>query len=260
MCGQKENRVYYHVITNFINRHEPFLSSFIFTLISHSLFDLFYYISYNNKAVYVDSEFYREVIYMATNKNLRFKTSRRFGMNIYGHPKALKRQPAEVRQKKMSEYGTQLAEKQKVKALYNLLERQFYRYYDKARRMSGVVGENLLLLLETRLDNLVYRAGFARSIRQARQMVNHGLILVDGKKVDIPSYPVHPSQVISLKEAYRANDMFKNTFLELKTFELPYLEKSFDNWAVTLTRVPLREELPYKDEVNETLIVELYSK
>ena len=138
---------------------------------------------------------------MATNKNLRFKTSRRFGMNIYGHPKALKRQPAETRQKKMSEYGLQLAEKQKVKALYNLLERQFYRYYDKARRMSGVVGENLLSLLETRLDNLVYRAGFARSIRQARQMVSHGLIAVDGKKVDIPSYPVRPGQVITLKEA-----------------------------------------------------------
>ena len=105
---------------------------------------------------------------MATNRNLRFKPSRRFGVNVYGHPKALKRQPAEARQKKMSEYGIQLAEKQKVKAMYNLLEKQFYRYYDKAKRMSGVVGENLLFLLETRLDNVVYRAGFARSIRQAR--------------------------------------------------------------------------------------------
>ena len=205
--------------------------------------------------------FLREVIYtMATNKNLRFKTSRRFGMNIFGHPKALKRQPAETRQKKMSEYGLQLTEKQKVKALYNLLERQFYRYYDKARRMSGVVGENLLSLLETRLDNLVYRAGFARSIRQARQMVSHGLIAVDGKKVDIPSYPVRPGQVITLKEAYRTNEMFKQAFLELKSFDLPYVEKSFDNWSATLVRTPLREELPYKDEVNETLIVELYSK
>ena len=119
---------------------------------------------------------------MATNRNLRFKTSRRFGVNVYGHPKALKRQPAEARQKKMSEYGIQLAEKQKVKAMYNLLEKQFYRYYDKAKRMSGVVGENLLFLLETRLDNVVYRAGFARSIRQARQMVTHGLINVDGKR------------------------------------------------------------------------------
>ena len=197
---------------------------------------------------------------MATNRNPRFKASRRFGLNIYGHAKALKRQPAETRQKKMSEYGLQLTEKQKVKAMYNLLERQFYRYYDKARRMNGVLGTNLLVLLETRLDNLVYRAGFARSIRQARQMVNHGLINVDGKRVDIPSYPVKAGQVISLREGYRANEMFKQSFQELKTFDLPYIEKSFDNWSATLTRMPLREELPYKDEVNETLIVELYSK
>lgn len=197
---------------------------------------------------------------MATNRNPRFKTSRRFGLNIYGHAKALKRQPAETRQKKMSEYGLQLTEKQKVKAMYNLLERQFYRYYDKARRMNGVLGTNLLVLLETRLDNLVYRAGFARSIRQARQMVNHGLINVDGKRVDIPSYPVKAGQVISLREGYRANEMFKQSFQELKTFDLPYIEKSFDNWSATLTRMPLREELPYKDEVNETFIVELYSK
>ena len=197
---------------------------------------------------------------MATNRNPRFKTSRRFGLNIYGHAKALKRQPAEARQKNQSEYGMQLTEKQKVKAMYNVLERQFYRYYDKARRMSGVVGTNLLVLLETRLDNLVYRAGFARSIRQARQMVNHGLINVDGKKVDIPSYPVKPGQVISLRENHRANEMFKQSFQEIKSFDLPYIEKSFDNWSVTLTRMPLREELPYKDEVNETYIVELYSK
>lgn len=197
---------------------------------------------------------------MATNRNPRFKTSRRFGLNIYGHAKALKRQPAETRQKKMSEYGLQFTEKQKVKAMYNLLERQFYRYYDKARRMNGVLGTNLLVLLETRLDNLVYRAGFARSIRQARQMVNHGLINVDGKRVDIPSYLVKAGQVISLREGYRANEMFKQSFQELKTFDLPYIKKSFDNWSATLTRMPLREELPYKDEVNETLIVELYSK
>ncbi|HAT56883.1 MAG TPA: 30S ribosomal protein S4, partial [Veillonellaceae bacterium] len=146
---------------------------------------------------------------MATNRNPRFKACRRFGINIYGHSKALKRQQSDVRQKKQSEYGQQLAEKQKVKAMYNLLERQFYRYYDKARKMEGIAGANLLFLLETRLDNLVYRAGFARSIRQARQMVNHGLITVNGNRVDIPSFPVRPGQVISLKEEYRSNDMFK---------------------------------------------------
>ncbi len=197
---------------------------------------------------------------MATNRNARFKASRRFGMNIYGHPKALKRQPKEQRQKKMSEYGMQLTEKQKVKAMYNMLERQFYRYYDKARKMEGIVGENLLFLLETRLDNLVYRIGFARSIRQARQMVNHGLILVDGKRVDIPSYGVRPGQVISLKEEKRANEMFKASFQDIRSFELPYIEKNLDKWEGTLVRMPMREELPYKDEVNETLIVELYNK
>ncbi len=197
---------------------------------------------------------------MATNRNARFKASRRFDLNIYGHPKALKRQSKERRPRKISEYGTQLLEKQKVKAIYNLLERQFYRYYVKARKMEGIVGENLLFLLESRLDNLVYRIGFARSIRQARQMVNHGLILVDGKRVDIPSYNVTPGQVISLKEDQRANEMFKGSFQEVRSFELPYIEKNFDKWEGTYTRLPLREELPFANDINETLIVELYNK
>ena len=197
---------------------------------------------------------------MATNRNARFKASRRFDLNIYGHPKALKRQSKERRPRKISEYGTQLLEKQKVKAIYNLLERQFYRYYVKARKMEGIVGENLLFLLESRLDNLVYRIGFARSIRQARQMVNHGLILVDGKRVDIPSYNVTPGQVISLKEDQHANEMFKASFQEVRSFELPYIEKNFDKWEGTYTRLPLREELPFANDINETLIVELYNK
>ena len=197
---------------------------------------------------------------MATNRNARFKASRRFDLNIYGHPKALKRQSKERRPRKISEYGTQHLEKQKVKAIYNLLERQFYRYYVKARKMEGIVGENLLFLLESRLDNLVYRIGFARSIRQARQMVNHGLILVDGKRVDIPSYNVTPGQVISLKEDQRANEMFKASFQEVRSFELPYIEKNFDKWEGTYTRLPLREELPFANDINETLIVELYNK
>ena len=115
---------------------------------------------------------------MATRRDPRFKECRRFGLNVYGHPKALKRVKKEQRQKKMSEYGTQLLEKQKLRAYYNLLERQFVRYYDRAKKMEGVTGENMLKLLECRLDNIVYRIGFANSIRQARQMVNHGHILV----------------------------------------------------------------------------------
>lgn len=110
----------------------------------------------------------------------------------------------------MSEYGTQLLEKQKLRAYYNLLERQFVRYYDKAKKMEGVTGQNMLKLLECRLDNLVYRIGFANSIRQARQMVNHGHILVNGKRCDIPSAHVKVGSVIALKEASRSNEMYKN--------------------------------------------------
>ena len=195
---------------------------------------------------------------MATRRDPRFKECRRFGVNVYGHPKALKRVRKDQRQKKMSEYGTQLLEKQKLRAYYNLLERQFVRYYDKAKKMEGVTGQNMLKLLECRLDNLVYRIGFANSIRQARQMVNHGHILVDGKRCDIPSANVKVGSVISLKESSRSNEMFKKSFTELKSFDVAYIDKDFDNFAGTLTRIPERDELPI--EINETLIVELYSK
>jgi len=195
---------------------------------------------------------------MATRRDPRFKECRRFGLNVYGHPKALKRVKKDQRQKKVSEYGTQLLEKQKLRAYYNLLERQFVRYYDKARKQGGITGENMLKLLECRLDNVVYRIGFANSIRQARQMVNHGHVLVNGKRCDIPSANVKVGSVISLKESSRSNEMFKKAFQELKTFDLPYIEKNFDNFEGTLTRIPERDELPI--EINETLIVEFYSK
>ena len=193
---------------------------------------------------------------MATRREARFKLCRRFGVNVFGHAKALNRVKKDQRQKKMSEYGTQLLEKQKVN--YNLLERQFVRYYDKAKKMQGVTGQNMLILLEQRLDNLVYRIGFGNSIRQARQMVNHGHILVNGRRVDIPSYSCKPGDVIELREASRDNEMFKTNFQELRSFELPYIEKDLEGFKATFTRLPQREELPI--EVNETLIVELYSK
>ena len=195
---------------------------------------------------------------MATRRDARFKLCRRFGVNIFGHAKALNRVKKDQRPKKMSEYGTQLLEKQKVKAYYNVLERQFVRYYDKAKKMQGVTGENMLFLLEGRLDNMVYRIGFANSIRQARQMVNHGHILVNGRRVDIPSFNCKPGDVIELREASRDNEMFKANFQELKSFDLPYIEKDLENFKGTYVRTPQRDELPI--EVNETLIVELYSK
>ena len=195
---------------------------------------------------------------MATRRDARFKLCRRFGVNVFGHAKALNRVKKDHRPKKMSEYGTQLLEKQKVKAYYNVLERQFVRYYDKAKKMQGVTGENMLFLLEGRLDNMVYRIGFANSIRQARQMVNHGHILVNGRRVDIPSFNCKPGDVIELREASRDNEMFKANFQELKSFDLPYIEKDLENFKGTYVRTPQRDELPI--EVNETLIVELYSK
>ena len=195
---------------------------------------------------------------MATRRDARFKLCRRFGVNVFGHAKALNRVKKDQRPKKMSEYGTQLLEKQKVKAYYNVLERQFVRYYDKAKKMQGVTGENMLFLLEGRLDNMVYRIGFANSIRQARQMVNHGHILVNGRRVDIPSFNCKPGDVIELREASRDNEMFKTNFQELRSFELPYIEKDLEGFKGTFTRLPQREELPI--EVNETLTVELYSK
>ena len=146
---------------------------------------------------------------MATRRDPRFKECRRFGLNVYGHPKALKRVKKEQRQKKMSEYGTQLLEKQKLRAYYNLLERQFVGYYARAKKMEGVTGENMLKLLECRLDNIVYRIGFANSIRQARQMVNHGHILVDGKRCDIPSARVNVGSVVSLKESLPGTQDFR---------------------------------------------------
>ena len=203
---------------------------------------------------------------MARIKGPVWKKSRRLGFSILETGEELQRrqyapgQHGPTKRVKLTNYGLQLREKQRIRYMYGVTERQFGNLYKKAATSKGVTGETFLFMLESRLDNLVYRAGFARSIRQARQIVSHGLIAVDGTKVDIPSYPVRPGQVITLKEAYRTNEMFKQAFLELKSFDLPYVEKSFDNWSATLVRTPLREELPYKDEVNETLIVELYSK
>ncbi|OPJ57428.1 30S ribosomal protein S4 [Clostridium oryzae] len=197
---------------------------------------------------------------MATIRTPRFKLSRRLGVNIYGHPKAMKRASKENSRagKKVSQYGLQLIEKQKLKAYYGVLEKQFSKYIDKAMKSKEITGTALLKLLECRLDNLVYRIGFAKSIRQARQMVSHGLINVDGERINIPSYNVKVGQVISLKEKQTKNEMFSQNFLELRTFELPYIEKNMDNFSGKLIRLPERSEIPI--EVNEILVIELYSK
>ncbi|MDU2066477.1 MAG: 30S ribosomal protein S4 [Sporomusaceae bacterium] len=197
---------------------------------------------------------------MATYREPRFKLCRRFGVNIFGHPKALNRLETAGKRnnKKISNYGMQLLEKQKLKAYYGVLEKQFVRYVKKALNDRDISGHALLKALECRLDNLVYRIGFANSIRQARQMVNHGHIRVNGKKVDIPSYAVAVGDVISLQERSRTNEMFVSNFRDLQSFNLPYIEKNMNEFSGTLLRLPQREELPI--EVEEIHIIELYSR
>ena len=160
--------------------------------------------------------------------------------------------------KKLSNYGIQLIEKQKLKSYYGVLEKQFSRYINRAMKSKEITGDVLVKYLECRLDNIVYRIGFASSIRQARQMVNHGHITVNGKKVDIPSFEVKIGDNIVLKEKYRKNEIFMESFLELKIFTLPYIEKDYEKFEGKLIKMPERNEIPI--EVNEVLVVELYSK
>lgn len=161
--------------------------------------------------------------------------------------------------KKISDFGLQLREKQKVKRLYGVLEKQFRRYFDKATRMDGITGENLLQLLERRLDNIVYRAGFAGSRKEARQMVKHCHFLVDGKKVDIPSFLVKPGTVIEVREKSQNFSRMKDcldTADGRGVTDWIALEKS--NFKAVVNRLPEREDIGY--EIQEHLIVELYSK
>ena len=159
--------------------------------------------------------------------------------------------------RKKSEYALQLQEKQKVKFVYGVLEKQFRGYYEKAVRMPGKAGENLLIQLESRLDNVVYRLGYAATRREARQMVNHGHFTVNGKKVNIPSYQVKPGMVIALKESSRSIERFKQN-LELFHVVPRWLEFDENNMIGKVVAVPTREDIDLP--VEERLIVELYSK
>ena len=200
---------------------------------------------------------------MATRREPRFKLCRRLGVDVYNHPKALKRVSVQAQKggragRKTSEYGLQLMEKQKIKAYYGVLERQFVRYYKQGQKSAEATGVAMLKALECRLDNLVYRIGFGRSIRHSRQLVNHGHILVNGKKLDIPSYACKPGDVISLREKSRDNEGIRSCFQELRNYDLKYIDKNFDHFSGTLTREPQRDEIPI--DANEILVVELFSK
>ena len=159
--------------------------------------------------------------------------------------------------RKKSEYALQLQEKQKVKFVYGVLEKQFRGYYEKAVRMPGKAGENLLIQLESRLDNVVYRLGYAATRREARQMVNHGHFTVNGKKVNIPSYQVKPGMVIALKDSSRSIERFKQN-LEIYHVVPRWLEFDENNMIGKVVAVPTREDIDLP--VEERLIVELYSK
>jgi small subunit ribosomal protein S4 len=197
---------------------------------------------------------------LARKRGARFKESRRLGVNIYGHPKAMKRADGSFNRenKKLSNYGRQLLEKQRLRAFYGLMEKKFRRYVEEAAQEDGVTGENLIKKLESRLDNMVYRAGFARSIRQARQMVVHGHILVNGDKVDIPSYELKTGDQISLKSKYRKNSLFKENYLDRHLEELSYLKRDYDNFTAELSSEIDTAEIPV--QINDQLVIEYYSR
>ena len=174
----------------------------------------------------------------------------------YFKKETTRNQNSQVRRKK-SEYATQLQEKQKVKFVYGVLEKQFRGYYEKAVRMPGKAGDNLLIQLESRLDNVVYRLGYAATRREARQMVNHGHFTVNGKKVNIPSYQVKPGMVIALKESSRSIERFKQN-LEIYHVIPRWLEFDENNMIGKVVAAPTREDIDLP--VEERLIVELYSK
>ena len=174
--------------------------------------------------------------------------------------KTTNRKPKANVRRKQSEYATQLQEKQKVKFVYGILEEQFHSYYEKAMRMPGETGENLLVLVERRLDNVVYRLGFAMTRREARQLVNHGHFTVNGKKVNIPSYLVKVGDVIEVKEQSRQSVKFKRFVGEDAIIvNVPqWLEKERNTLKGTVTKLPAREDIDLP--IEEHLIVELYSK
>ncbi|PLR79160.1 30S ribosomal protein S4 [Bacillus sp. V3-13] len=200
---------------------------------------------------------------MARYTGPSWKLSRRLGISLSGTGKELEKRPYAPGQhgpnqrKKLSEYGLQLQEKQKLRHMYGVTERQFRNLFDRAGKMAGKHGENFMILLESRLDNVVYRLGLARTRRQARQLVNHGHILVDGSRVDIPSYRVQPGQTISLREKSRNLDIVKEA-IEVNNFVPDFLTFDADKLEGTFTRMPERSELPA--EINEALIVEFYSR
>lgn len=197
---------------------------------------------------------------MAKNMQPVLKRCKTLGISpaVLGYSKETFRNPKQSR-RKQSEYGVQLNEKQKVRFIYGVLEKQFHAYYEKAARKQGVTGENLLQELERRLDNVVFRMGFASTRREARQLVNHGHFTVNGKRVDIPSYQVNTGDVVAIREKSRASVKFKTLLETLGKQPCPkWIDKAAGACEGKIIAMPQRDDIDY--EVSEHLIVEFYSK
>jgi len=197
---------------------------------------------------------------MARNMQPVLKRCRTLGIDpsVMGIDKKSKRNPKPTR-RKQSEYGRQLTEKQKVKFIYGMLEKQFRKYYELAVKMPGITGENLLQILESRLDNVIFRLGLANTRRESRQMVSHGHILVNGKRLDIPSYRVKVGDVITLKETTKSSDRIKDIVEANSTRTIPkWLDMDKNTLSGKVIALAARDDIDF--EVEEHLIVELYSK
>ena len=197
---------------------------------------------------------------MAKNMQPVLKRCKTLGLSpaVMGYSKETNRNQKQFR-RKQSEYALQLNEKQKVKFIYGVLEKQFRAYYEKAARKQGVTGELLLQELERRLDNVAFRMGFANTRREARQLVSHGHFMVNGQRVDIPSYQVKPGDVVSVREKSRSTTKFKTLVEELGKNPVPkWMEKASGAFEAKIVAMPARDDIDY--EVAEHLIVELYSK
>jgi small subunit ribosomal protein S4 len=200
---------------------------------------------------------------MARYTGAQYKKSRRLGFSTLENGKELARRPyapgihGADRKRKASEYGVQLAEKQKIRFMYGLNEKQFRKTFDKAAKMKGITGENFLNLLECRLDNMVYRMGMAKTRRGARQVVNHGHITVNGVKVDIPSYEVKVGDIIAVKEQSLDHPAIKEA-VESSLNTPKFVEFDKNKLTGKLLRLPDRSEL--NPEINESLVVEFYNR
>ncbi len=198
---------------------------------------------------------------MAVNRDPILKRCRYLGISpaVVGIDKSSKRNPNANSRRKVSEYGIQLKEKQKLKFIYGVLEKPFHHYFELASKMEGQAGNNLITILESRLDNIVFRMGYALTRRDARQLATHGHFLVNGQRVDIPSYRVKEGDVITLREKSRSSAKFKDTIEQTASRTTPlWLEVNKDQYSAKVVRMPSIEDIDY--EVAPHLIVELYSK